>query len=76
MVLLGIVLLVICQPQIPGSMLIVIALGYSLTLNMNGVLVVGVTWCFPNDRSFEVVIIFLVFRLDLLLREFICDAGP
>lgn len=37
------------------------ALGCSLTLNMNGVLLGGVAWCFPNDISFEVVIIFHVF---------------
>lgn len=43
MVLLGIVLLFICQAQIPRNVLIRCS---GLCVDMSGVLAVGVTWCF------------------------------
>lgn len=76
-VLLGGVLLFICQPQIMRNPLN--GLKGHWAFHWHKIWTVLWYWAWPDvfqmTDFFEVVIIFLVVRLDLLLKEFICDVG-
>lgn len=65
MVLLGIVLLFICQAQIPRNVLIRCS-GLCVDIKHEWCSGCGCDLVFPNDWSFEAIVTFLVFRLDLL----------